>query len=99
MILLDNVVEVFTLTQFTSVWHHPLRFQLLEGFWIGRIFINGDDAGSTAMGRSKRFREEAFGCLSISGGAEEKFQGISLRIHSAIEIHPHLFYFHVCLID
>ena len=45
------------------------------------------------MGRSRRFREEAFGCLSISCGTEQKFQSVSLRIHSAIEVHPHFFTF------
>ncbi len=51
------------------------------------------------MRRSKRFREEAPGCLSISCGTEEKFQGVSLGIHSAIEVHPCLFHFHIGLID
>ncbi len=49
--------------------------------------------------RSKRFREEAFGCLSISCGVEQKFQRISLRIYGTIEIHPCLFHFHIGLID
>ncbi len=51
------------------------------------------------MGRSKRFREEAFGGLSTSCRAGQKFQGVSLRIHGAIEIHPHLLHFDVGLID
>jgi len=44
MILLDEVIEIFTLPQFASVWHQPRRFELFERFWIGRVFINGDDA-------------------------------------------------------
>src|ERR1700730_703124 len=99
MILLDKVVEIFTLPQFTRVWQHPLRFELLESLWIGGVFINGDDSRSAGMSRSKRFREETFGCLSISGGTEEKFQGVPLRIHGTIEIHPCLFHFHIGLID
>jgi hypothetical protein len=99
MILLDEVVEIVTLPQFTSVWQNPLRFELLECLWIGWAFINGDDARSVGMRRSKRFREEAFGCLSISCGTEEKFQSVSLRIHGTIEIHPCLFHFHIGLID
>src|SRR6059058_2807562 len=47
---------------------------------------------------SERFREEGFGCFGIPGGTEQKFQGIALRIHGAIEIHPHFFHLHVCLI-
>src|SRR5713101_3975850 len=99
MILFDEVVEVFTLPQFTRVWKNPFRFQFLESFWIGWVFINGDDARSDGMSCNKRFREEAFGCLSISGGTEQKFQGVSTRIDSAIEVHPDLFHFDVRLID
>ncbi len=51
------------------------------------------------MSCSKRFLEEAFGRLSISGRGEQKFQGASLRIHSTIEIRPHLLHFDVGLID
>jgi hypothetical protein len=61
MILFDEVVEVFTLPQFTRVWQNPFRFQFLESFWIGWVFINRDDSRSAGMGRSKRFREEALG--------------------------------------
>src|SRR5258708_20451805 len=99
MILLDQIIEIFTLTQFASVWHQPLRFQLFECFWIGRVFINRDDARCAGMRRGKRFREEAFGRLRVSGRTEQKFQGISLRIHSTIEVHPHFFHFDVRLID
>ena len=99
MILLDDVVKILALPQFASVWHHPLRFQFLECFWIGRIFINRNDARNAGMSRSKGFREEAFGCLSISGGTEQKFQGVSMRIGSSIELHPDLFHFDIGLIN
>jgi len=65
MILFDEVVEIFALSQFTRLWHDPFRFQLLESFGIGRVFINCDDVRSAGMRCSKRFREETFGCLSI----------------------------------
>ena len=51
------------------------------------------------MRRSKRFREEALSRLSISCGAEQKFQRVSPRIYGAIEVHPHLFHFHIHFID
>ena len=79
--------------------HDPFRSQFLESFRIGRVFIHGDDSRSAGMGLSKRSREEVFGRLSISCGAEEKFQGVPLRIHGTIEIHPCLFHFHIGLID
>src|SRR5215467_9484279 len=98
MILLDEVVKIFTLPQFASVWHQPLCFELFERLEISRVFISGNDARRTSMRRGKLFREEAFGSLSIAPRAQEKFQGISLRIDSTIEIHPHLFHWHVRLI-
>jgi hypothetical protein len=61
MILLDQIVEILPLPQFASIWYQPLGFQLLESFWIGPVFINGDDTRCTGMGRSKNFREETFG--------------------------------------
>jgi len=51
------------------------------------------------MRRSKRFREETLGSFRIAPVAQEKFQGISLRIYSPIEVHPKLFHFDVGLID
>jgi hypothetical protein len=51
------------------------------------------------MGRSKGFREETFDCLSVSGRTEQEFRGVSLRIDSTIEVHPHLSHFDVRLID
>ena len=99
MILLNEVVEVLPLSQFTSLCHKPFRFELLERFRIGRVFIHGDDERCARIRRSKRFREEAFGRFPIAPRAQEKFQGISLRIHSPIEVHPDLFHFHIGLID
>ena len=78
MILLDEVVEVLILPQFTRIWQDPFRFELLESFGIGSVLINGDDVRSAGMRHSQRFREEAFGRLSIASGAQEKFQGMSL---------------------
>jgi hypothetical protein len=51
------------------------------------------------MWRSKSFREEAFGRFRITLWAQEKFQGVSLRIYSTIEVHPHFFHLDVRLID
>ena len=99
MILFDEVVEILALPQFTRIWHDPFRFQFVESFGIGRVFINGDHSRSAGMRRSKRFREKAFGCLCISCRTQEKIQSIPFRIHSAIQVHPHLFHFHIGLID
>src|SRR5262249_14662340 len=39
------------------------------------------------------------GRFGIAGGTEPKFQGVALRIHGALEVHPHFFDLSVCLID
>jgi hypothetical protein len=28
MVLLDQVIKILALPQYTRIWHHPLRFQL-----------------------------------------------------------------------
>jgi hypothetical protein len=86
VILFDNVVEVLDLPQFTPFWNGSLGFQLTDGLGIGRIFIDRDHTRGGRMRRSQRFREEAFGCFGITGGTEPEFEGVALRIHSAIEI-------------
>ena len=59
VILLDDIVEVFPLTQFAEGWHDLFRFQFFESFGIGRVFINCNDSRRAGMGRSKRFLESA----------------------------------------
>jgi len=61
MILLDQVVEVFTLSQFARSWHDSFYSQLLESLGIGRVFINRDYSRRAGMRRSKSFQEKAFG--------------------------------------
>lgn len=51
------------------------------------------------MRRSQCFRKEAFSSFRLAPRAQEEFQDLSLRIHSAIEIYPDLFHFHIRLID
>jgi hypothetical protein len=77
----------------------PSVLSSLPRFGIGRVFINRNDSRSAGMRRSKRFQEKALGCLSISCGTKKKFQGVSLGIDGAIQIHPRLFHFHIGLID
>ncbi len=49
MILLNNVVEIFNLSQFTRFWNNLLFFQLLEGSGIGSIFVDRDHSGLNGM--------------------------------------------------
>ncbi len=51
------------------------------------------------MGRSKSFRKEALSRVTHLLWGEQRFQGVSLRIHGTREIRPHLLHFDVGLID
>jgi hypothetical protein len=59
MVLFDQVVEIFALSELTRYGKSPFRFQFAEGFGIRRIFVNGDHAGSHGMASTQRFREKA----------------------------------------
>ncbi|SRR6266699_1334982 len=61
MILFDDVVQVLDVPQFAPFWNGTRRFHLLEGFGVGCVFIDRNDARSGGMKCSERFREEAFG--------------------------------------
>ena len=47
----------------------------------------------------QRFGEKAFGCLSISSCTQEEVQRMAGRIHSPIQVHPHLFHFHIRFVN
>ncbi len=44
MILFDQIVEILALPQLTPFWNGSLRLQLLKSLWIGRVFVDRDDA-------------------------------------------------------
>ena len=99
MILFDDVVQVLDLPQFTGVGKGLFLLQFVESLWIGRIFIDSDHTRGGGMRRSQRFREKALRRFAIACHTQEELERVSLRIHCAIEVHPHLFYFHIGLID
>jgi hypothetical protein len=72
VILFDQVVEVLDLPQFTGLGNGSLLFQFVEGFGVGRVFVNCDDARSGGMRRSERFSEKVFGCLGIPCHTQKK---------------------------
>src|SRR5579862_7808819 len=46
VILLDQAVEIFDLTEFTLGWKRALLLQLAQRFGIGRVFVDRDHVGS-----------------------------------------------------
>ena len=51
------------------------------------------------MSCGQRFGEKVFGRLSISCRTYEEVQRIVSRIHRPIQVHPHLFHFHICFVN
>jgi hypothetical protein len=66
VILLHDVVEVLHSPQFTVLRKIPLCFQLLEGFWIGCVFVHRDHPRRYSMRCGKHFAEKVFGRLGIA---------------------------------
>jgi hypothetical protein len=77
MVLFDEVVEVLALPQFTGIWHDLVCFQFPEGFGIGSVFIDGDDAREDGLRGSKRLLEKPFDRLSISCLTQKELERVS----------------------
>src|SRR5258708_5825105 len=70
MVLFDQVVEIFALSEFTRYGKNPCCLQFLDGFGVRCIFIDGDDARCHGVGSPERFREKALGRLGITSSAQ-----------------------------
>jgi hypothetical protein len=99
VVLFNQIIEILDLSEFTLVGDESCLFQFRECFGIGSVFVHVDHARFAAMRSSERLEKEAFGGFAISGRAEEKLQGVSLRIDGPIQIQPLLFDFNVRLIN
>lgn len=99
MILFNQIVQILVWAQFTCYWKKSFGFQFVEGFGIRSVLVDRNHAGSHDVAGIERFREELFGRLRISFGAQKELQGIPLRIHGPREILPDLLHFERGLID
>ena len=99
MILFNQIVQVFALPEFTRFWKKSFRFQFVEGFRIRGVLVDRNHAGSHGVAGIERFREELFGRLCISFGAQKKLQGVPLRIHRPIQILPNFLHLSIGLIN
>ena len=57
--------------------NNVIFFEFVEGFWIGRIFIDGDDARGDRVRGSKHLLEKLLGGDYISCWAEQELQRVS----------------------
>src|SRR5450432_1246418 len=73
VVLFDQVIEIFALSEFARSGKVPSCFHFFEGFWIGCVFINRNDTGSHRVASMKRFCEKTLGCLGIAGGTQQEF--------------------------
>jgi hypothetical protein len=83
VILLDQVVQVFDLSQFDRLGKDSSCFEVYNGFGIGRILIDIDDAGSrlrgVGSGRSPGlFHQRGRVCLDRDH-ARSKLRGVGLN--------------------
>ena len=98
MILLDPIVEILHLSQFTGFEDVSFHLELVEGFGVRRIFVHVDHSWFTGMGSSKRFVQELLGRVCISCRAQEEIERVPLRINRSVEVDPLLFDFDVRLV-
>ena len=91
MILFHQIVKVLHLSQFTAFGNDSYRFEFLEGFGRGRVFVDIDHAWLARMRGSEGFQQEALGGFSISGWTQPKVKCLSLRINRPLQVHPHFF--------
>ena len=77
MVLFDEVVEELALPQFTGNRHDPVCFQLPEGFGIGGVFIDCDDARDDCLRASERLLEKPLDRLSISCRTQKKLERVT----------------------
>ncbi|SRR5712692_4423951 len=77
MILLNSVVEVLHLPQFTAFRDDPFGFEFLKGLWIGGIFVHVDHPRSHRMSSSEHFMEKPLGRFGISCCTQPEIKRVS----------------------
>ncbi len=84
---------------FTALRQDLCGFQLLDGFGVGGVLVDGDHTRNRGVRSRERLVEKAFGRLGIPGGTEPELEGVPMRIQRPIHIHPLLFDFAGGLLD
>src|SRR5262245_55643901 len=88
MVLLDDIIEIFALSELRGHGEHAFLLQLLDGRWIGVAPIDVDDPRRLMLGSLQHLAEEPFGGSRAPFGAEHEVDRLALGIDSAIEVIP-----------
>src|SRR5262249_48524467 len=94
-----DVIQIFALPERTAWWELPLLLQCLESRRIGRVLINGDNAGGGGMGGPEGLAEETFGGFGVARLTKEKVDGAALGVDRPIEVVPFFLNLVVCLVN
>jgi hypothetical protein len=76
MVLLNQIVKIFDWSQFAALRDASFRFEFVEGFGIGSIFVHVDDTRFARVRGGKHFEKKAFGGSSVSGRAEKELERV-----------------------
>src|SRR5262245_15601686 len=96
MILLHDIVQVFTGSDLHTPRHAAGEFQFTNGPMRSGIRIESNDPRRSIV--SDCFAEEAFGGGHIPSFAQQKVDGLPVLVHGSIEIGPTTSHLYICLI-
>ena len=99
MVLLNEVVEIFTLSQSSAVGEDSFLLQFFNRRWVGFVLIDVDNSRRLMFESLEHFAEESFGRLRVSLRAEHEIDCLSGRIDRAVKIFPRAFHFDIGFID
>src|SRR5262249_24494463 len=99
VILLNYIVEIFTLSQLSVVGEDSFPLQFFNRRWVGFVLIEVDNSRRLMFESLEHFAEESFGRLRVSLRAEHEIDRLASRIDRAVKIFPHAFHFDIGFID
>jgi hypothetical protein len=66
MVLLDDIIQLLTLSELTVLWKRAYVLEGVEGQWICGMLVDGNDAREHGMARAQHLPEEPFDCIGIT---------------------------------
>src|SRR5262249_22315208 len=99
VVLLEDIIEVFALSELRGHGEHAFLLQLFDGGRISVVPIDVEQPWRLMLGSLQHLSEEAFSGLRIPFGAEHEIDRLAGGIDSAIEVRPFPYDFNVGLIN